>query len=739
MALCPEYKAAAARNTGALARILAAHLPSVKTVAARSFMDKADPILVQGSVAGLASGRQPVVPDYELLKRIGKGAFGEVWLARNKATGILRAVKIVWRNTFEEERPYQREFEGLLRFERISQEHPSQLKLLHVGRNDGEGYFYYVMELADGAESPKSEVRGSKLETTRAEREAQRSNSGTNPHAGFDTTETYKPRTLRADLAKGRLPTENMVEIGLALAEALGHLHQQGLVHRDVKPSNVIFVNGRPKLADIGLVTDANDNVSLVGTEGYLLADSLGKPQGDIFALGKVLYEGATGFDRLKYPELPQDLRKWPDAEQVFELNEIILKACASDAQGRYASVATLLSDLQLLQRGESVKRSRRVQWFRTVWKRVGIGLAAFATIGISIVVLVQELASSPSDPDGPQSKKSPVANVYCDKGLKIIRSDNYAELPEAYTNFQKAIALDPEFARPYIGLMEMGLREPVPASEATDPETMRGLAAKLKKLAPHLGATAVAQSIVSYYDWDFPAAERFAKQATKASPSYELGHTWYAHMLTMWERPVEARQELEKSRSLVLSKAVIYRGFGHSYFVERDFTNALKFYSQAVEYDQHHEHDFFHLGRTLRAMGDFSGSISNVETGALANVTGEKEREAIRIKYQSLRNAFADRGVPGYWEQGWNIALAELKPDEGLYRKAVIQIQLGHTNDALRLLEQSYEARERIPPTGDCALNYLLFDEYWDQVRDDKRFKQLLDEIGFPKVMRKK
>ncbi len=91
----------------------------------------------------------PAVPDYELLRRIGGGAYGEVWLARSKATGALRAAKIVWRHTFEDERPFQREFEGISRFERISRQHPSQLALYHIGRNDAGGYFYDVMELAD--------------------------------------------------------------------------------------------------------------------------------------------------------------------------------------------------------------------------------------------------------------------------------------------------------------------------------------------------------------------------------------------------------------------------------------------------------------------------------------------------------------------------------------------------------------------------------------------------------------
>jgi hypothetical protein len=98
------------------------------------------------------------LPDYELLRRIGGGASGGVWLARS-TTGALRAVKIVWRRTFEDDRPFQREFEGIQRFERVSREHPSQLALFHVGRNEAAGCFYYVMELADPVESPKAEIR----------------------------------------------------------------------------------------------------------------------------------------------------------------------------------------------------------------------------------------------------------------------------------------------------------------------------------------------------------------------------------------------------------------------------------------------------------------------------------------------------------------------------------------------------------------------------------------------------
>src|SRR2546426_7957779 len=101
-------------------------------------------------------GRPPAIPDHELLKRIGGGSYGEVWLARN-ALGAYRAVKIVYRASFEHERPFEREFAGIQKFEPISRLHEGLVDLLQVGRNDAEGWFYYVVERADdsGGGCPK--------------------------------------------------------------------------------------------------------------------------------------------------------------------------------------------------------------------------------------------------------------------------------------------------------------------------------------------------------------------------------------------------------------------------------------------------------------------------------------------------------------------------------------------------------------------------------------------------------
>ncbi|HEU0010382.1 MAG TPA: protein kinase, partial [Verrucomicrobiae bacterium] len=253
----------------------------------------------------------PKIPDHQLLHRIGRGSYGEVWLARNKL-GTLRAIKIIHRAAFEDARPFEREFKGIQKFEPISRSHEGLVDILQVGGT--EEYFYYVMELADSVFSNQcSVISDQSSEVTQA--------SGSTPPLNTDLLITdYSPRTLRSDLKRlGHLPVAECVRIGLLLADALAHLHQQRLVHRDIKPSNIIFVGGAPKLADIGLVADLGEARSFVGTQGFIPPEGPGTPQADLYSLGKVLYEASTGKDRQDFPELPENLRDLPDQDALIE------------------------------------------------------------------------------------------------------------------------------------------------------------------------------------------------------------------------------------------------------------------------------------------------------------------------------------------------------------------------------------------------------------------------------------
>ena len=99
----------------------------------------------------------PHIPDHELLRPIGQGSYGEVWLARN-VMGTYRAVKVVYRHRFDNNRPFEREFSGIQRFEPVSRSHDGLVDILQIGRSDQAGYFYYVMELADDASSESEKV-----------------------------------------------------------------------------------------------------------------------------------------------------------------------------------------------------------------------------------------------------------------------------------------------------------------------------------------------------------------------------------------------------------------------------------------------------------------------------------------------------------------------------------------------------------------------------------------------------
>ncbi len=343
----------------------------------------------EGIASEIPAPPPPVIPDHTLLRCIGRGSYGEVWLARN-ALGTWRAVKIVYRRAFDSDRPYEREFTGIRRFEPVSRTHPSQLNVLHVGRDDAAGLFYYVMELADPVGNPKTEDRGPKeilepeSEKVQAQEDALTSAFGLHSDFGFGDSDLYQPRTLRSDLHhRGRLPHDECLRLGLALATALDHLHHHGLVHRDIKPSNIVFVNGIPKLADIGLVTHVEATISFVGTEGYVPPEGPGTAQADIYSLGKVLYEMATGRDRQDYPDLPTNLIEVPAADRaaLAELNEVIVKACHNDARQRYQTAAELHADLALLQSGASVRRQRLLARQLRFVQRAGAVVTAMAAV----------------------------------------------------------------------------------------------------------------------------------------------------------------------------------------------------------------------------------------------------------------------------------------------------------------------------------------------------------------------
>jgi len=301
-----------------------------------------------GDKAASKAATPPPVPDHQLLRLIGGGSGGRVWLARN-ALGTYRAVKIVFEETPRRKRPFSGELDGVMKFEPLSRQHDGLVDILHVGGGEAAGYFYCVMELADDINTGQT----------------------------IDP-EHYRPRTLAHDLAeRKRLPIGECIRLGATIASALGYLHRHGLIHRDIKPANIIYVNGFPKLADTGLVAEMFEPSSYVGTEGFIAPEGPGTIQADIYALGKVLYEISTGIDRNYYPELPTHLEDDREGRDLIQFNKIVVKACRANPWQRYKSADELMTALLTFQfcRQDPSKEKARDLLAKLIGV-VGIGVA---------------------------------------------------------------------------------------------------------------------------------------------------------------------------------------------------------------------------------------------------------------------------------------------------------------------------------------------------------------------------
>ena len=274
--------------------------------------------------------------------------------------------------------------------------------------------------------------------------------AGTSPEGPWLVMPLVTGGTLRARLESGPLGVEETIALGAALARALGNAHERGIVHRDVKPENVLFTeSGRPLVADLGLAkhfdrlaAGGSQSVALTqhgtftGTAAYMAPEQMGdsknaRPQADVFALGAVLHECLSGrpvFDGRTVIEVLARVSSGTvdpigRADVPPWLEEIIRRALALDPAARFADGGALARAI-----GARARRARRGLVRPLAF---GVTLAGLVLAGVAI-----GLGRSPGT--------RPVDELLRSVERKLAAKDVEGAVADA----TKAIELDPAFAR---------------------------------------------------------------------------------------------------------------------------------------------------------------------------------------------------------------------------------------------------------------------------------------------------
>ncbi len=282
------------------------------------------------------SGRKNMIANrYEVFKHIGQGGMADVFLAVDTILNRQVAIKIL-------RSELSTDAVSVLRFEREAQAataltHPNIVDIYDVG--DYKGHHYIVMEYVEG-------------------------------------------KTLKQVIqARGALLKEEAVDIMKQLVSAISEAHKRGIIHRDIKPQNVIVkADGTIKVLDFGIalakgsmqLTQANN---VMGSVHYLAPElargESASVQSDIYALGIVLFEMLTGDVPFKADSAVQvalmHMRNEMPSVRVFNptlpqsVENIVIRATAKDRTQRYASCNEMLDDLKTCLRPERLNEPKLV------------------------------------------------------------------------------------------------------------------------------------------------------------------------------------------------------------------------------------------------------------------------------------------------------------------------------------------------------------------------------------------
>jgi len=600
---------------------------------------------------------------YRITSMLGAGGMGEVYLAHDERLSRNVAIKILGGGPNADEEAQLR----MLREARLiaTIDHPNVCTIYEIGEEAEQPYI--VMQYVQG-------------------------------------------ETLGQRMRRGRLSLAEVVDIARQIAAALGEAHRHGIVHRDIKPGNVMLsASGIVKVLDFGLAKaflrapdDATEQLIsrpdvVAGTTPYMSPEQLlGEPldgRSDIFSLGVMLYELATGkrpFDRRTVAAtINAILMAEPEPltnSDLLALEPIILRALAKPVSRRFPDASAMHEALNSISETRSAVR---------------------------LSTLSQPSATTSTAVD-------PAAEKLYLRGRAQWNKRHPEAIRQAIALFNEAVEIDPMHANSYAGLadayMMLGFlqviapRDVIPKAKAS---ALRAIELNPNLAEPHASLGYLA----GMFEWDWPTAQRELQEAMRLDPKNPWAPHWYGTLAVPKSRD-EALEMVKRAHELDPLSPIIHTAIGVVHHMRREYTAALRLYMQVLDTEAAFAPAHYYAGLTYEQTNDYDSAFANFTRAAEIATRGG-------LFLGALGHCC---GVSGRTDQAREI-LSELETRAreryvSPYNIMLVHLGLGDRAQTLEFLERALEDRT-------AWLWYTPLEPRFDGIRDDARFRELVARYG--------
>jgi serine/threonine-protein kinase len=585
-------------------------------------------------------------------------------------------------------------------------------------------------------------------------REARVTASFDHPHVvriydvGHDDGQTYlatellEGETLRARIARGAIPLDEAVRIGLEVASGLDAAHTAGLVHRDLKPDNVFLTSAGAKILDFGIAKLAPDHTGhdeyltltgvVLGTSGYLAPEQILGSQvdrrADLFALGILLFEmltGARAFERGHLVETlhailhdpPSDVLRTRD-DVPPEALAVVMRLLEKAPDARFQSAQDAIAALQRatgVETRESGNASLRVRNRSRVRPMPLLALALSLAAGLTAVSWLRATALPGQSADAPSPAPNEAALEKGRLGWVATRRPTPDDLQKAVKYFEEAIAIDPGYADAWAGLSSAYKRMPMLSALLPEVafEKARAAARHALNIDPaNVEAISTMGTLAFWSDWQYDRAETLLKQALTLQPGHADSHLFLAHLYSNTGRSQEALKAIRRAQSLDQQWPQARAMEGQFLYTARKYEDALRYLDAVVgDIDPGMWTSHMYRGDALFALGRPESALVAYDHALKLN------RHPLLVALRGVLFAHTNRRGDA---EG---VLVQLPPDFPYGRAAVLHA-LGRDDEAIAALNAAVDSRHPL-------VTFLGVDRHWDDLRDRESFRAVMRRVN--------